>query len=331
MDNGEMSGTSRSSISSGKTSFRAERNLEVSRTVTAVRSGSQYEIEPPTDGGSYANKATDTLPGAGAAPNRVGLMKPQSSAADGRNGVQLTLYVALGHDAALLSVDRLSQRLVTPQFGAVATFVGVTRRDRHPETGAATNRLVYEAYEQMALAELQRVCVATQRRFGVSIALAHRLGEVLLAEPSVACVCAAPHRDTAFDAVRFAVGELKARVPIWKREYYENGASRWLANAECLWSPSSSSSPSPSSSSSTSRDRGGAPRAAAAWNNLDTCSPSSLSLNVASTPTLTRTSANGDTDASATSSLNRNSNGADEARAASVGTSIDNAAGQAYL
>lgn len=283
---------------SSKTS-RGERSWEISRTVTAVRNGDEFEIEPTNDSELQLRKTSDYDPKAACLSKgtfceadalRFGLTKSRASISDSRNSVQLSVYVALCRDAALLNVDRLSQRLVTPQFGALATFVGVSRRDRHPETSAATNRLVYEAYEQMALSELDRICVAAQRRFGVSIALVHRVGEVLLAEPSFTCVCAAAHRDAAFDAVRFAVTEVKARVPIWKREHFEDGSCRWLANSECFWTATAAN------------------LLSGAWNNLDTvsCKREPCLLQSQFLADSLAAATNGDAEASTTSSLNGN-------------------------
>ena len=108
-----------------------------------------------------------------------------------------------------------------PDCGAIATFLG-TSRD-HAQ-GRRVLRLEYEAYEPMALAGLEGVEREACSRFEiVACAIAHRLGEVPLAEASVAIVVAAAHRAAAFDACRWAIEELKRTVPIWKKEYFQGG------------------------------------------------------------------------------------------------------------
>ena len=88
--------------------------------------------------------------------------------------------------------------------------------------------LEYEAYEEMALAVLERIGDEIEARFGVRrLAILHRTGEVALGEASVAIVVAAAHRGPAFEACRYAIEELKARAPIWKSERFADG-SVWL-------------------------------------------------------------------------------------------------------
>lgn len=110
--------------------------------------------------------------------------------------------------------------------GAIVTFLGTTRN--HHE-GRSVLRLEYEAYEPMALAALARIEDEAVLRFGVaSCAIVHRLGEVPVAEASVAVVVAAAHRGPAFDACRWAMDELKRAVPIWKKEYFAGGGEAWV-------------------------------------------------------------------------------------------------------
>mmetsp|Transcript_22962 Transcript_22962/g.46508 ORF Transcript_22962/g.46508 Transcript_22962/m.46508 type:complete len:169 (-) Transcript_22962:112-618(-) len=149
-----------------------------------------------------------------------------------------------GEDAATvflthepLSLDALVQKVTNPACGAVATFSGTTRDNFE---GRMVVRLEYEAYEPMALKEMQRLaqevldgsCGAGVRR----VAFAHRLGVVPLAEASVVIAVAGEHRKEAFDACIFLIDEIKARVPIWKKEVYDDG-STWKANKE--WQPPS--------------------------------------------------------------------------------------------
>jgi molybdopterin synthase catalytic subunit len=136
-------------------------------------------------------------------------------------------------------VAALTERVPTDADGAVASFVGRTRET--PGTPApgqeveaarfAGQRVVgleYEAFEPMALAVLDAIATEIEERHGVRrIAIVHRVGPVALGEVSVVIVTAAPHRDAAFAACRYAIEELKARAPIWKAERFADGRV-WL-------------------------------------------------------------------------------------------------------
>ena len=77
----------------------------------------------------------------------------------------------------------------------------------------------------------EKIANETRERFGpLGIAMMHRTGRVVLGEPSVAVVVAAPHRGAAFDACRYAIDALKSRVAVWKREVYRDGDAAWIAN-----------------------------------------------------------------------------------------------------
>jgi molybdopterin synthase catalytic subunit len=124
-----------------------------------------------------------------------------------------------------IDVSSLTRALQTEEDGAVVTFLGVSRR--HSE-GKTVVRLEYEAYEPMAVTELERVVSEARASFGVErIGVVHRLGLVPIGEASVAVVAVAPHRDAAFKACRFVIDRLKETVPIWKREILSDGA-RWV-------------------------------------------------------------------------------------------------------
>jgi len=125
-----------------------------------------------------------------------------------------------------IAVDSLLAAARRPECGAVSLFLGTTR-DHHE--GRRVTRLAYEAYEPMALAALERLEVETRSRFEIATCrIVHRLGEVPLAEPSVAVVVAAAHRSPAFDACRWAMDELKRTVPIWKKEFFAEGGEAWV-------------------------------------------------------------------------------------------------------
>jgi molybdopterin synthase catalytic subunit len=110
----------------------------------------------------------------------------------------------------------------TSADGAVVTFDGCVRNQSH---GRRTLYLDYEAYEGMAVAKMHEIAVEARAKFAIDrVAIAHRLGRLEIGETSVFIAVSAPHRPAAFDACRFAIDILKRTVPIWKKEYFEDGA-----------------------------------------------------------------------------------------------------------
>ncbi|CAF0817853.1 unnamed protein product [Rotaria sp. Silwood1] len=117
--------------------------------------------------------------------------------------------------------DELYKRVVAPSCGAVSSFIGITRDNFE---GRRVSRLSYEAYEPMALQELNRLCDDARRQFAniEHIAICHRLGDVSISDISVAIYVSGPHRRDVLDAVSFLIEQLKTNVPIWKKEIYED-------------------------------------------------------------------------------------------------------------
>jgi molybdopterin synthase catalytic subunit len=112
-----------------------------------------------------------------------------------------------------------------PADGAVCLFVGVVRKEND---GRPVRYLEYEAYEDMALPLMEQIAAEALRRWPVTeVRIVHRLGRLEIGQPSVAVAVASPHRPEAFEACRYAIDTLKATVPIWKKEFYEDGAV-WL-------------------------------------------------------------------------------------------------------
>jgi molybdopterin synthase catalytic subunit len=106
--------------------------------------------------------------------------------------------------------------------GAVVTFDGCVRNHSH---GRRTLYLDYEAYESMALAKIHEIGAQIHEKFSVDrVAIAHRLGRMEIGETSVFIAISSPHRPAAFDACRYAIDTLKRTVPIWKKEYFADGA-----------------------------------------------------------------------------------------------------------
>jgi molybdopterin synthase catalytic subunit len=91
--------------------------------------------------------------------------------------------------------------------------------------GRRTFYLDYEAYEAMALKQMESLAAAAQERFAVAaVSIVHRVGRLEIGETSVLIVVAAAHRGAAFEACRWIIDTLKKTVPIWKKEYFEDGA-----------------------------------------------------------------------------------------------------------
>jgi molybdopterin synthase catalytic subunit len=126
---------------------------------------------------------------------------------------------------APLDPAALAAAVADPEHGGTAGFLGTTRR----EAGSReVEGLRYEAYEELALAELGAIAAEARARFGARVALAHRVGWVPVGEPSVAIAASAPHRAAAFAACRYAIDELKRRAPIWKQTVFADGGATWV-------------------------------------------------------------------------------------------------------
>jgi molybdopterin converting factor subunit 1 len=106
--------------------------------------------------------------------------------------------------------------------GAAIVFEGIVRNNTR---GRRTLYLDYEAYEEMALKKLEGLAEEAMSRYKVrDVAIVHRLGRIEIGETSVLIVVASAHRAAAFEACRWVIDTLKRTVPIWKKEYFEDGA-----------------------------------------------------------------------------------------------------------
>jgi molybdopterin synthase catalytic subunit len=120
-----------------------------------------------------------------------------------------------------IEVRALIRHLRAPGDGAIVTFDGFVRNQSHHRP---TLCLDYEAYESMALAKMREIGAQLHEKFAIhGVAIVHRLGRLEIGETSVFIAVSAPHRAAAFDACRFAIDTLKRTVPIWKKEYFEDG------------------------------------------------------------------------------------------------------------
>ncbi|HEU4400889.1 MAG TPA: molybdenum cofactor biosynthesis protein MoaE [Candidatus Polarisedimenticolia bacterium] len=116
-----------------------------------------------------------------------------------------------------------------PDRGAIATFTGVAR-DHH--SGRRVRALEYHAYPAMAEKVMRAIGREVAERFGTPhVAILHRVGRLEIGEASVVVAVAAPHRHEALAACAHAIERLKAVVPIWKKEHYEDGAA-WIEGCE---------------------------------------------------------------------------------------------------
>lgn len=128
--------------------------------------------------------------------------------------------------AGRLDPEALRALLTDTRAGALVLFEG-RARDHHE--GKAVLKLAYEAFEPMAEKELEALRHQAIARFGLTgCAIHHRTGEVPLTEAAVIVATASAHRAEAFRAAAWAMDEIKARVPIWKRETYLDGSEAWV-------------------------------------------------------------------------------------------------------
>ncbi len=123
---------------------------------------------------------------------------------------------------APIDMAALVRHVRAHEDGAIVTFDGFVRSQSH---NRPTLYLDYEAYESMALAKMREIGVQLHEKYRIRrVAMVHRLGRLEIGETSVFIAISAPHRAAAFDACRFAIDTLKRTVPIWKKEYFIDGA-----------------------------------------------------------------------------------------------------------
>ena len=120
-----------------------------------------------------------------------------------------------------LSPQALAERVQSGRSGAVVVFIGVVRGENE---GRPVLYLEYEAFEPLAREKLQELVAEMKARWGVdAVAIAHRLGRVEVGEVATVIAVASAHRREAFEASQFGIEQLKARVPIWKKEVFQDG------------------------------------------------------------------------------------------------------------
>ncbi|MBN1569950.1 MAG: molybdenum cofactor biosynthesis protein MoaE [Acidobacteria bacterium] len=120
-----------------------------------------------------------------------------------------------------IEIQKIADRIQRPEDGAVVVFEGVVRNH---SSGKAVRFLEYDAYESMAIKKMEEIGTRAKKEFAIrDIAIVHRLGHMDIGECSVVIVVASAHRGPAFEACRFAIDQIKEIVPIWKKEFYEDG------------------------------------------------------------------------------------------------------------
>jgi len=114
----------------------------------------------------------------------------------------------------------------SPGHGAAILFVGFVR---DVNDGKPVHGIDYTAYEAMAEREMTAIATESAERYsGSFVVIVHRIGELSVGDASVAIATSHAHRDMAYSASRYAIEQVKARVPIWKREHYSDGTREWV-------------------------------------------------------------------------------------------------------
>lgn len=146
--------------------------------------------------------------------DEVALLPPVSGGNADGPFVRITAERIVPHD--------IVPPLERPEDGAIVIFDGIVRNHSR---GRKTLYLEYEAYEAMALGKLQELAAGARQRFDIrNVAIVHRLGHLAIGESSVLIAVFSAHRAAAFEACRWLIDTLKKTVPIWKKEYFEDGA-----------------------------------------------------------------------------------------------------------
>ena len=152
-------------------------------------------------------------PVSGGAPDRV-ISSGQDVTAEHQRYAQIV--------RSPIDTHRILESLKHGEDGAAVVFEGVVRNQTR---GRRTLYLDYEAYEDMALQQLEQLASNALGKFQIrDLAIVHRLGRLEIGETSVLIVVVSAHRAAAFDACRWLIDTLKRTVPIWKKEYFEDGA-----------------------------------------------------------------------------------------------------------
>lgn len=181
-------------------------NQEYSERDAALHEGDEVALIPPVSGGSGKQQA--------AVSNQHSVVGGQPRAPLASSHARI-IWEKIDTSEVLEGIKR-------GEDGAAVVFEGVVRNHTR---GRRTLHLEYEAYEAMALKELENLAMQALGEFPIrDVAIVHRLGRLEIGETSVLIVVASAHRGAAFEACRQVIDRLKRTVPIWKKEYFEDGA-----------------------------------------------------------------------------------------------------------
>jgi len=121
-----------------------------------------------------------------------------------------------------IETSEIVAQMKAPSDGAIVVFEGIVRNH---SGGRSTLYLDYEAYEAMALAKMREIGAEMREKYSIRrYAMVHRLGRLEIGETSVLIAVCSAHRAAAFDACRYGIDTLKRTVPIWKKEFFRDGA-----------------------------------------------------------------------------------------------------------
>jgi molybdopterin synthase catalytic subunit len=135
-----------------------------------------------------------------------------------RRSVEVSLFRLIREP---INIQQITEAIQRPEDGAIVVFDGVVRNN---SKNKIVRFLEYDAYEAMAVKKLEEIGLRAKSEFEIrDIAIVHRLGHMEVGECSVVIAVASAHRGPAFDACRFAIDTIKKIVPIWKKEFYEDG------------------------------------------------------------------------------------------------------------
>lgn len=111
--------------------------------------------------------------------------------------------------------------------GSLFLFTGIVRRDKNEK--GIVKEIIYEAYEEMAEVEINKIKQRAFKSFHVNkIVIKHRIGKIRVGEVSLFIAVLSPHRKEGIQAMDYIIDQIKTRVPIWKKEILEDGSHRWI-------------------------------------------------------------------------------------------------------
>lgn len=126
-----------------------------------------------------------------------------------------------------IDVQQAIRNVSSEEAGAVALFIGTVR---NMTAGKPVEKLDFEAYDEMAISEMEKIIKQARARWSISqAAVIHRTGELQVSDIAVVVAASSPHRNEAFNACRYIIDTLKETVPIWKKEHFTDGSEVWVA------------------------------------------------------------------------------------------------------